>query len=60
MEYLWSLQLLSDHLQVLFELATTYFATLVAEVIPKERRGEGMGYFGVGETVAVSVGPLTA
>lgn len=41
-----------------FGLATTYFATIVAENIPKDRRGEGMGYFGVGETVAVSVGPL--
>lgn len=41
-----------------FGLATTYFATLVTENIPKDRRGEGMGYFGVGETVAVSVGPL--
>ncbi|WP_042224186.1 MFS transporter [Oceanobacillus manasiensis] len=41
-----------------FGLATTYFATLVAEIIPKERRGEGMGYFGVGETVAISVGPM--
>lgn len=41
-----------------FGLATTYFATIVAEIIPKDRRGEGMGYFGVGETVAVSVGPL--
>lgn len=41
-----------------FGLATTYFATLAAEIIPKERRGEGMGYFGVGETVAISVGPM--
>ncbi len=41
-----------------FGLATTYFATLAAEVIPKERRGEGIGYFGVGETVAISVGPM--
>lgn len=41
-----------------FGLATTYFATLATENIPKDRRGEGMGYFGVGETVAVSVGPL--
>ncbi|WP_074600100.1 MFS transporter [Sediminibacillus halophilus] len=41
-----------------FGLATTYFATLVAEIIPKERRGEGMGYFGVGETVAISIGPM--
>lgn len=41
-----------------FGLATTYFATLAAENIPKERRGEGMGYFGVGETVAISIGPI--
>jgi predicted MFS family arabinose efflux permease len=41
-----------------FGLASTYFATLVAEVIPRERRGEGIGYFGVGETVAISVGPM--
>lgn len=41
-----------------FGLATTYFATMVTEQIPKERRGEGMGYFGVGETVAISIGPL--
>ncbi|MEK5023530.1 MFS transporter [Paenibacillus sp. FSL M7-1046] len=41
-----------------FGLASTYFATIVAEVIPKERRGEGIGYFGVGETVAISIGPM--
>lgn len=41
-----------------FGIATTYFATIVTDIIPKDRRGEGMGYFGVGETVAVSVGPL--
>ncbi|GAB3059544.1 MFS transporter [Virgibacillus ainsalahensis] len=41
-----------------FGLATTYFTTIAAESIPEERRGEGIGYFGVGETVAMSVGPL--
>ena len=41
-----------------FGLASTYFATLAAEIIPKDRRGEGIGYFGVGETVAISVGPM--
>ena len=41
-----------------FGLVTTYFATLAAEIIPKERRGEGIGYFGVGETVAISIGPM--
>jgi len=41
-----------------FGLATTYFATLAAEIVPKDRRGEGIGYFGVGETIAISVGPM--
>ncbi|MFC4401629.1 MFS transporter [Gracilibacillus xinjiangensis] len=41
-----------------FGLVTTYFATIAAEIIPKDRRGEGIGYFGVGETVAISVGPM--
>lgn len=41
-----------------FGLATTYFATIATENIPRNRRGEGMGYFGVGETVAISIGPL--
>ncbi|PZT53810.1 MFS transporter [Paenibacillus silvae] len=41
-----------------FGLATTYFATIATENMPKSRRGEGMGYFGVGETVAISIGPL--
>ena len=41
-----------------FGLATTYFATLAAEIIPAHRRGEGIGYFGLGETIAISVGPM--
>lgn len=41
-----------------FGLATTYFTTIAAENIPEDRRGEGMGYFGVGETMAMSIGPL--
>ncbi|MCY8235426.1 MFS transporter [Priestia endophytica] len=41
-----------------FGIASTFFATIAAENIPSDRRGEGMGYFGVGETVAISLGPL--
>lgn len=41
-----------------FGLATTYLATLAAEIIPAHRRGEGIGYFGLGETIAISVGPM--
>ncbi|MBZ6489471.1 MFS transporter [Priestia aryabhattai] len=41
-----------------FGIASTFFATIAAENIPIERRGEGIGYFGVGETIAISLGPL--
>lgn len=41
-----------------FGMITTYFATLAAEIIPKKRLGEGIGYFGLGETIAISVGPM--
>lgn len=41
-----------------FGLATTYFATLATEVIPQHKRGEGLGYFGLGETIAISLGPM--
>ncbi|MCM3652847.1 MFS transporter [Metabacillus litoralis] len=54
----WSILLVRMIHGIGFGLATTYFTTIAAENIPKERRGEGMGYFGVGETVAISLGPL--
>lgn len=41
-----------------FGVATTLYATLSADFIPVKRLGEGIGYFGVGETVGISVGPL--
>ena len=41
-----------------FGVATTLYATLAAAFIPASRRGEGLGYFGVGETLGISVGPL--
>jgi MFS family permease len=55
---IWMLLLIRIIHGVGFGLASTYFTTIAAENIPKERRGEGMGYFGVGETMAISVGPL--
>ena len=33
-----------------FGLSTTFAAALVADVIPASRRGEGIGYFGLGST----------
>lgn len=41
-----------------FGLATIYITTIAAENMPKERMGEAMGYFGVGETIAISLGPV--
>ncbi|WP_319468246.1 MFS transporter [uncultured Trichococcus sp.] len=41
-----------------FGITTTYFTTIAAENTPGERLGEGIGYFGVGETTMVSIGPL--
>lgn len=40
-----------------FGLSTTFAAALVADVIPAQRRGEGIGYFGLGSTVAMPVAP---
>ncbi|KAF6562845.1 MFS transporter [Paenibacillus sp. EKM202P] len=41
-----------------FGIASTLYATSASDDLPPHRMGEGMGYFGVGETVAISVGPL--
>ncbi len=40
-----------------FGLSTTFAAALVADVIPSIRRGEGIGYFGLGSTVAMAIAP---
>ncbi|WP_169717843.1 Staphylopine export protein [Sporomusa silvacetica DSM 10669] len=41
-----------------FGVATTLYATFAAASVPSGRQGEGLGYFGVGETMGISVGPL--
>ncbi|HWR43734.1 MFS transporter [Sporomusa sp.] len=41
-----------------FGVATTLYATFAAAFIPANRRGEGLGYFGVGETIGISIGPF--
>ena len=40
-----------------YGLATTFFATLATDIIPRSRRGEGMGYFGLGSTAVMVVAP---
>lgn len=41
-----------------FGLAVTILSTLAAEIIPKERRGEGMGMIGNGTTLALALSPF--
>lgn len=36
---------------------TTSSATAIADIVPLPRRGEGMGYFGLGATLGMVVGP---
>lgn len=40
-----------------FGIATTFYATIAADVVPSARIGEGMGYFGLGTTVAMAIAP---
>ena len=42
-----------------FGLGTTFYIAIVTEYIPRERRGEGLGYFGLATTVAMAVAPAT-
>lgn len=41
-----------------FGLSTTITATLVAEIIPLSRKGEGMGYFVMASNLAMVIGPF--
>lgn len=40
-----------------FGLTTTFSAALAAEIIPQARMGEGIGYFGLGSTLAMALAP---
>jgi predicted MFS family arabinose efflux permease len=40
-----------------FGIATTLYATIITDLIPKSRRGEGIGYFGLGTTLAMAIAP---
>lgn len=43
-----------------FSAITTAAATAAADVLPAERLGEGIGYYGLGQAIAMSVGPALA
>ena len=44
---------------VSFGLTSVGGNTLVIDVVPSARRGEGIGYFGVSNNIAMAVGPMT-
>lgn len=41
-----------------FGIASTVMPTLVSQIIPLRRMGEGIGYFGLSSSLAMSFGPL--
>ncbi len=43
-----------------FAILTTAAATAAADVLPVERLGEGIGYYGLGQALAMSFGPALA
>lgn len=43
-----------------FALVTTAAATAAADVLPMSRLGEGIGYYGLGQAIAMSIGPALA
>lgn len=43
-----------------FAAVTTASATAAADVLPIERLGEGIGYYGLGQAIAMSIGPALA
>lgn len=43
-----------------FSIVTTAAASAAADVLPKSRLGEGIGYYGLGQAISMSVGPALA
>lgn len=41
-----------------FGMASTILPTLVSQIIPERRMGEGIGYFGLSSSLAMSIGPM--
>lgn len=41
-----------------FGMTSTVLPTLVSQIIPHKRIGEGIGYFGLSTSIAMSIGPL--
>ncbi len=58
MHFLGSLLVLRIVYGIGFAIAGTAFGTLASEIIPKNRMGEGMGYFGLSTSLSMSIAPV--
>jgi len=43
-----------------FGFVTTAGNSLIVDIMPSSRRGEGLGYFGVANNLAMAIGPMTS
>lgn len=43
---------------VSFGITTTATATIVSDIVPNERRGEGIGYYSLSQILATAIGPF--
>lgn len=41
-------------------IAATVFGTIIAQILPASRRGEGIGYFSMSSTLGTAIGPFLA
>lgn len=41
-----------------FGIISTSTATIIADIVPKDRRGEGIGYYSLSQTLATAIGPF--
>lgn len=41
-----------------FGILTTIYASVVSDMLPRSRRGEGLGYFGLGTSLTMTVAPF--
>ncbi|RTE03938.1 MFS transporter [Paenibacillus whitsoniae] len=63
LSYMWagslgSLLLMRIGYGIGFGMASTIIPTLVSQIIPASRIGEGIGYFGLSTSLAMSIGPM--
>lgn len=55
---IWSLYIIRFLHGVAYGIAATAVGTIVTNIIPKSRRGEGIGYYMLSTTLATAIGPF--